>query len=74
LKSSIFICSLLHDAVSNLDSIASNDWKIVNNELLKMWTEEVMICFKVHSHHLPGGIEENHENLLVRIIPVLAEI
>jgi hypothetical protein len=71
--SNIPICKLL-DAVSNLDSIASNDWMTVNNELVKMWTEAVMIFFKVQSHHLHGRAEKNHENLLVRIIPVPPEI
>jgi hypothetical protein len=35
----------------------------VNNEVEMMWKKAVMACFKVLLWHLPGWIEENHENL-----------
>jgi hypothetical protein len=39
----------------------SNGVMIVNDDLGGMWKEKVMVCFKVLSHHLPTGNEENNE-------------
>jgi hypothetical protein len=33
----------------------------MNNKLEGIWKEAVMAQFKVLSHHLPGGTEENQE-------------
>jgi hypothetical protein len=38
-----------------------NDW--MSNELGKRQKEVVVARFKVLSQHLPGGTEENHENV-----------
>jgi hypothetical protein len=38
-----FICSLFNNAASNLNYTALNDWMTTNNELKKMWIEEVAI-------------------------------
>jgi hypothetical protein len=35
----------------------------VDNEIERMWKEAVVACFKVISQYLPGGTEENHENI-----------
>jgi hypothetical protein len=35
----------------------------MNNELGRIWKETVVAEFEVLSLHLPGVIEENHENL-----------
>jgi hypothetical protein len=35
----------------------------MSNELQGMWKEEVMAKFDVLLWHLPGGTEENHQNL-----------
>jgi hypothetical protein len=34
----------------------------MNNELERIWKEVVMVYFSILSLHLPGGVEENHEN------------
>jgi hypothetical protein len=44
----------------------------MNNESETVWKEVVMTLFKVMSY-LPGGTEENHENL-VRIADCLASV
>jgi hypothetical protein len=33
-------------------------------ELSRMWKEAVVVCFKILSQHLSGGIEENNESSL----------
>jgi hypothetical protein len=33
----------------------------MSDELLRMWTEPVMIRFKVIFQNFPGGSEENYE-------------
>jgi hypothetical protein len=33
---------------------------IGDDELERMWKEEVVISFKILSQYLPGNIEENH--------------
>jgi hypothetical protein len=45
----------------------------VNDELERMWKEEVMAYFKVLSRHLPGRPAKTHEKL-VRTDGVYAEI
>jgi hypothetical protein len=35
----------------------------MNNDLERIRKESVVALFLVLSRHLPGGIEENHENL-----------
>jgi hypothetical protein len=36
-----------------------NNSMIVNNELIGVWMEMVMPCFKVLFNNVPGGTEEN---------------
>jgi hypothetical protein len=50
---------LFNGAVSNSDNMASNEWMTVNNELERMWKEEVFSYLKVLYRHLPGGTDEN---------------
>jgi hypothetical protein len=33
----------------------------MNNELERIWKEATVAYFEVLPQHLPGGIEENHE-------------
>jgi hypothetical protein len=41
--------------------IVSNSWMILNNELENMWEEAVVAKFTALFRHLPGRIQENHE-------------
>lgn len=34
----------------------------MNNELERMWKEEVLACFNVRFRHLLKGTEESHES------------
>jgi hypothetical protein len=38
----LFICSSFSDTVNSADSMASNDWIILNNELERIWEEAVI--------------------------------
>jgi hypothetical protein len=38
-----------------------NDWKILSNELERMWEKEVLAYFRALYQNFPGEIEENHE-------------
>jgi hypothetical protein len=38
-------------------------WKIVNDELERMWKEVVMDYFKVLFHNFPGGMRNTIKNL-----------
>jgi hypothetical protein len=55
---SFFPFSLFNDGDRNLGRTASSDWKIVNNELERMWKETVRALFNVLERHLSGGIEK----------------
>jgi hypothetical protein len=39
-----------------------------------MWNEVVVVYFETLSRHLPGGTEEHHEKVSVRIVCVPSEI
>jgi hypothetical protein len=34
---------------------------MTDDELVKMWVEAVVTCFKVISQNLPGGAKKNYE-------------
>jgi hypothetical protein len=35
----------------------------MNDDIVRIWKEAVVAYFKVLSRHLPGGTDENHEEL-----------
>jgi hypothetical protein len=37
--------------------------QLMNNELERIWTEEVVVQFKGVSRYFPGAIEKNNESL-----------
>ena len=69
----LFIYSLFNEAVNKSD--ASNGKLIsVDNELERMWKEDVIAYREILFQHLPGETEENHENFLVRVTRLPVEI
>jgi hypothetical protein len=57
---------LINKAFSNTEYIASYYWIIGNYGLERKWKEVVVAQFKILTRHLPGGTEENFENLQSR--------
>jgi hypothetical protein len=47
---------------------------IANNELERIWKEEVIAKFEILFQHWPEKTEQIHENTSLRIIDVLDEI
>lgn len=49
--------------LSQLHNMYSIEWED-DYEVVNIWKEVIMTCFKVLSEHLPGGNEEEHQNAL----------
>jgi hypothetical protein len=66
--SCLLIYGLFNDNVSSTAYIVAMIWIwwLMNDELKRIWKEEVVVLFKVISRHLPGGTENNHEKDLGR--------
>jgi hypothetical protein len=65
----VHLLVVANDAVNNPDSVTSNDWMIMTNDL-EFRKDAVVALFKELCQHLHVITGENHENGIVPLEPV----